>query len=119
MFTDNILLIFATNISISFASDVPICASRQPRVLGVAYNEHLDLTCDVDSNPKDLSFHWAFNNKTRSANYGDNIRYGRPIEQHAYSGDEVGNGYLTSFLSNGTRSVLSYTPGEVTRFCSV
>lgn len=113
---------WSSQFTIAFCSllDAPICATRQPRVLGVAYNERLDLTCDVDSNPTDVNFHWAFNNKTRRAkNYGDNVRYGRPIEKHVYSGDEIGNGYLTSFLSNGTQSILTYTPGEVTRCCNV
>ena len=86
--------------------------------MGVAVNEHLEIACDVKANPMDLSFHWALNNQTRNLNYIDSIQFGGDSptqEQHFYSGDEAGNGYLTSYISNGTRSILTYSPGEVTR----
>jgi hypothetical protein len=99
-----------------FFSDTPICASTQPSVLGVATNEHLEISCEVDANPTELKFHWAFNNNTRNVNYHDDIRFaGTMQKQNIYSGDEAGNGYLTSYISNGTRSILTYSPGEVTR----
>ena len=95
-------------------SDSPICSSWQPNVVGVAFDEHLELTCNVDSNPKDLSFHWAFNNGSRNVNYVHN-KNALP-KPKVYSGNEDGNAYLTSFTSNGTQSVLTYSPAEVTRY---
>ena len=83
--------------------------------MGVAVNEHLEISCDVDANPKDLKFHWAFNNKSRNMNFHDNNRFKGSIEkQSSYLGGEAGNGYLTSYISNGTRSILTYSPGQVT-----
>ena len=97
-------------------SDAPICASVQPTVLGVAANEHLEIACDVEANPNDLKFHWTFSNRTRNMNYNEDFRYSGSIQKRQFnSEDETGNGYLTSYLSNGTRSILTYSPGEVTR----
>ena len=97
-------------------SDAPICASVQPTVLGVAANEHLEISCDVDSNPKELKFHWSFSNKTRNMNYNEDFRFSGSIQKRQFNPEEeAGNGYLTSYISNGTRSILTYSPGEVTR----
>ena len=49
-------------------------------------------------------------------NYNEDFRYSGSIQKRQFnSEDEAGNGYLTSYLSNGTRSILTYSPGEVTR----
>ena len=91
--------------------DSPICTSIQPTVLGVAKNEHLEISCDVDANPKDLKFHWTFNNKTRNINYqNEDTRFSK----QSNSANEAGNKPLTSYITNGTRSTLTYTPGQVT-----
>ena len=91
--------------------DAPICTSIQPTVLGVAKNEHLEISCDVDANPKDLKFHWTFNNKTRNINYqNEDTRFSK----QSNSANEAGNKPLTSYITNGTRSILTYTPGQVT-----
>ena len=82
----------------------------------MAANEHLEIACDVEANPNDLKFHWTFSNRTRNMNYNEDFRYSGSIQKRQFnSEDESGNGYLTSYLSNGTRSILTYSPGEVTR----
>ena len=93
--------------------DAPICTSIQPTVLGVAKNEHLEISCDVDANPKDLKFHWTFNNKTRNINYqNEDTRFSSSKQSN--SANEAGNKHLTSYITNGTSSILTYTPGQVT-----
>lgn len=55
-------------------------------MFGVAAMENMNLVCDVNAFPKDLTFHWRFNN----------------------SGDEEFD--LDNFMSNGTRSILTFSP---------
>ena len=58
---------------------------------GVASLETMNLVCDVHALPGNLVFHWRFNNSN-----GDLIN---------------GGDYdLQRFVSNGTRSVLSFSP---------
>ncbi|CAB4068301.1 unnamed protein product [Lepeophtheirus salmonis] len=64
----------------------PVCVQKDTTVFGVAMLDTLELTCDVKAHPTDLAFHWRFNSSL------------------ALTGD------LRSFVSNGTRSILSYTP---------
>lgn len=52
----------------------------------MALQESLELVCDVLARPKDLKFHWSFNNSAE---------------------DERS---LSSYVSNGTRSVLTFSP---------
>ena len=68
-----------------FLSDTPMCSNGEARIFGVALLERLELSCDVTGHPMDLSFHWHFNNSV----------------------DEID---LTQFVSNRTRSVLTFSP---------
>ena len=47
--------------NIFYFSDSPICGFGEPRVVGVAMMETVDLVCDVVSNPNRLVFHWNLN----------------------------------------------------------
>ncbi|TRY72468.1 hypothetical protein TCAL_04760 [Tigriopus californicus] len=64
----------------------PVCSHSEPNMFGVAAMENMNLVCDVNAFPKDLTFHWRFNN----------------------SGDEEFD--LDNFMSNGTRSILTFSP---------
>jgi hypothetical protein len=48
-------------------TDSPVCGSNEPRVVGVALMESIELTCNVVSNPDQLVFHWSFNNSMEGA----------------------------------------------------
>jgi len=81
-------------------------------VIGVAFTESIALTCDVDSNPTDLSFHWAFNHTTEAEPDAD----GNGDEDSRFREPEPA---LLSYVSNGTRSVLNYTPGPKREYGTV
>ncbi|XP_049785943.1 nephrin-like [Schistocerca cancellata] len=44
----------------------PTCKPNQSRVIGVAKNERANISCEVEANPADVSFQWAFNNSADS-----------------------------------------------------
>ncbi len=52
-------------ILLSFA-DAPFCKPNQTKVYGIAKNEIVNITCEVEANPLDLVFHWKFNNSAET-----------------------------------------------------
>lgn len=42
--------------------DAPFCKLNQTRIYGIAKNEVVNITCEVEANPTDLIFRWKFNN---------------------------------------------------------
>ena len=61
----------------------PVCRASQKSTYGVGRNEVVQVSCDVDADPSNVSFKWHINNSDISTE-------------------------LKSFTSNGTRSVSSY-----------
>ena len=68
----------------------PVCRSGQKNTYGVARNEVISVTCDVDADPPSVTFKWHINNSDISSE-------------------------LKSFTSNYTRSVASYTASTGSR----
>ena len=68
--------------------DAPACRKTEKEVYGVARDETVNVTCEVDSDPTELTFRWTLNNTV------DNIE-------------------LHDFKSSGVISILSYTPKSV------
>lgn len=64
----------------------PICKSGQRMVYGAGANERLQVTCDVDSDPKNVSFKWFFNDLLNE---------------------------IKTFSSNETRSIVTYVLSSV------
>ncbi|GFW45057.1 ig-like domain-containing protein [Trichonephila clavipes] len=63
----------------------PTCKPNQRDLFGVAREEVVNITCEVDSDPQDVTFRWTLNNS-------------------------VENTELHTFESSGAMSVLTYTP---------
>ncbi|KAI1287422.1 Neural cell adhesion molecule 2 [Halotydeus destructor] len=63
----------------------PVCRSSQKILYGAARHEQVKVLCEVDADPADVTFHWAFNNSN------ENI--------------EVAN-----FVTEGLTSVATYVP---------
>ena len=64
----------------------PVCRPGQTVIYGVARNEIVNVTCDVDAEPNDnIKFKWIFNNSME-------------------------NFEIRSAISNGSRSEVSYAP---------
>ncbi|GBM06337.1 hypothetical protein AVEN_121380-1 [Araneus ventricosus] len=63
----------------------PVCKLSDPKVYGVARAEVVNVTCEVEADPPDVNFRWALNNTLEVVN-------------------------LQKWWSEGSRSVLSYTP---------
>ncbi|RWS30953.1 sidestep protein-like protein, partial [Leptotrombidium deliense] len=63
----------------------PICKSSQNVPLAVARNEVTHIVCEVEADPTNVSFKWFLNNSSETME-------------------------IRSFNSNGTRSVVSYSP---------
>ncbi|GIY62522.1 uncharacterized protein CDAR_23861 [Caerostris darwini] len=63
----------------------PVCKLSDPKVYGVARTEVVNVTCEVEADPPDVNFRWALNNTLEVVN-------------------------LQNWWSEGSRSVLSYTP---------
>jgi hypothetical protein len=61
----------------------PVCRASQKTTYGVGRNEVVQVSCDVDADPSNVSFKWHINNSDISTE-------------------------LKSFTSNGTRSLSSY-----------
>ena len=64
----------------------PVCKSGQKLTYGAAPNEKIHVSCDVDSDPKNVSFRWFFNDLLNE---------------------------IKSFHSNDTRSIVSYVLSSV------
>lgn len=64
----------------------PVCKTAQKSTYDVALNELVQVSCDVDSDPKNVSFKWFFNDSLNE---------------------------IKSFSSNETRSVASYVPSSI------
>lgn len=47
-------------------TDAPFCKPNQTRVYGIAKNELVNITCEVEANPADLTFRWKFNNSAEN-----------------------------------------------------
>ncbi|XP_054258720.1 nephrin-like [Macrosteles quadrilineatus] len=65
----------------------PTCKQDRILVVGASRSENLDIVCEVDADPPARSFRWKFNNSGETLNVGQE-----------------------RFSSNGTASVLRYTP---------
>ncbi|XP_054713696.1 nephrin-like [Uloborus diversus] len=63
----------------------PVCKTKPGIVLGVARYETVNVTCDVDADPKDVRFKWTLNNTLENAD-------------------------LQDFISEATSSTVFYTP---------
>ncbi|MPC27924.1 hypothetical protein E2C01_021113 [Portunus trituberculatus] len=68
-------------------ADAPVCAPGQVTRYAVSRNEDAEVTCSVQANPLQATFHWTFNNTA------DMI--------------DVPQG---SFTSSSSHSVITYTP---------
>lgn len=71
-------------INIIFAVS-PACMSGQKRVYGVGKHEEVNVSCEVDADPDDVSFRWIFNNTSETLD-------------------------VITVTSMATKSVASYTP---------
>ncbi|XP_067130534.1 protein turtle-like isoform X2 [Centruroides vittatus] len=66
----------------------PVCKPGQKILYGIARDELMNITCEVEADPEDVTFHWALNNTI------ENIK-------------------INNFTSNGTISILRYTPRKM------
>ncbi|XP_067130560.1 LOW QUALITY PROTEIN: nephrin-like [Centruroides vittatus] len=69
----------------------PICKNPLKSVYGVARDEATEVTCDVEASPENVKFRWSLNNSV------DNIE-------------------ITTHISNGTSSTVTYTPWSVSGY---
>ncbi|KAI5741603.1 hypothetical protein M8J76_015296 [Diaphorina citri] len=67
----------------------PTCKPHQQRVLGVARQEKVNISCEVDANPPDVKFSWTFNNSAETVNVAQ-----------------------AHILRSGTLSVVAYSPNS-------
>ncbi|XP_064455772.1 hemicentin-2-like isoform X2 [Ornithodoros turicata] len=65
----------------------PVCSAKQRTVYPAAAHEMLQVTCEVDSHPEDVTFQWSFRGPERSHD-------------------------VQTFITEGTRSIASYVPRE-------
>ncbi|XP_055937880.1 nephrin-like [Argiope bruennichi] len=72
----------------------PTCKASQKNLYGVARGEDVNITCEVEADPREVSFRWALNNSVEN------------VELH-------------NFTSKGTRSVLTFTPRTMLEFGAV
>ncbi|CAL1291261.1 unnamed protein product [Larinioides sclopetarius] len=63
----------------------PVCKNKAVQVFGVAKQETLNITCELEADPTDVKFHWALNNTVESMD-------------------------VKNFISEGTSSTVFYTP---------
>ncbi|GFY67124.1 ig-like domain-containing protein [Trichonephila inaurata madagascariensis] len=80
-----LVLTCTLNDSTKREKDTPTCRPNQRDLFGVAREEVVNITCEVDSDPQDVTFRWTLNNS-------------------------VENTELHTFESSGAMSVLTYTP---------
>ncbi|XP_071041033.1 cell surface glycoprotein MUC18 isoform X6 [Parasteatoda tepidariorum] len=64
---------------------VPVCKNPAVQIFGVAKQETLNITCELDGDPKEIEFHWALNNTVESME-------------------------VKKFISDGLTSTVYYTP---------
>ncbi|GIY08161.1 ig-like domain-containing protein [Caerostris extrusa] len=67
------------------AEVAPVCKNRAVQVFGVAKQETLNITCELEADPIDVKFHWTLNNTVESME-------------------------VKKFVSEGTSSTVFYTP---------
>lgn len=73
-------------VNILFGQTVsPVCKPSQEIKFGVARNEMVNISCQVDADPDDVKFNWMLNNTLETAE-------------------------IRSFNSNGSTSIVSYVP---------
>lgn len=72
----------------------PTCKASQKNLYGVARTESVNITCEVESDPVDVTFRWALNNS-------------------------IENMELHNFTSDGARSVLTFTPRTMLEFGAI
>lgn len=77
--------------TIAFQTVAPVCRSSQEEVYEVAKNELVEITCQVDADPKDVHYKWLLDNTLET-------------------------GEITSFVSNYTESVAYYVPKYTTSY---
>ena len=84
------LALFSLSLSLSLSLfrillDAPVCSAEQKTLYGVATREPVQVPCDVNADPPQVSFHWTLNNSLKIL----------PIK---------------SFVSSHLRSVATYAP---------
>nr|XP_015925746.2 hemicentin-1 isoform X2 [Parasteatoda tepidariorum] len=72
----------------------PTCKPSKKNIYGLAREEKVNITCEVDSDPADVTFRWALNNSIEN------------VELH-------------NFKSSGSTSIISYMPKSTTDYGSV
>ncbi|XP_054711449.1 nephrin-like [Uloborus diversus] len=72
----------------------PACKPKQKNLYGVARNEAVNVSCEVEADPNDVAFRWALNNSVENLD-------------------------LHNFTSEGTHSVLTYVPRTMLEFGAV
>lgn len=50
----------------SFPLDAPLCKPGQKIIYGAARHEAVRVLCEVESDPREVTFHWQFNNTAES-----------------------------------------------------
>lgn len=68
-------------------ADAPSCKTDRVMVIGASRGESMDVPCEVDADPPAKGFRWKFNNSGETIDIGPE-----------------------RYISNGTASVLRYTP---------
>lgn len=79
---------------ILFLLDAPTCRPSQKNLYGVARTETVNISCEVESDPSDVTFRWALNNT-------------------------VENMELHNFTSDGIKSTLTFTPRTMLEFGAI
>lgn len=69
------------------SADAPGCKTDRVMVIGASRGESMDVPCEVDADPPAKGFRWKFNNSGETIDIGPE-----------------------RYISNGTFSVLRYTP---------
>lgn len=72
-------------IHVTYILDAPVCKHTDPKAYGVARTEVVNVTCEVEADPPEVHFRWSLNNTLETVS-------------------------LPTGWSEGSRSVLSYTP---------
>lgn len=68
-----------------FATDAPLCKPGQKIIYGAARHEAVRVLCEVESDPREVTFHWQFNNTAESLE-------------------------VVTFVNDGTMSTATYIP---------
>ncbi|KAJ8873987.1 hypothetical protein PR048_024827 [Dryococelus australis] len=82
-----VLELFTRNSSLIRVADAPTCRPNQTRVHGVAKQEKVNISCEVEANPSHVTFRWMFNNSAEAV--------------------DVQSPHV---VLEGTSSIVSYTP---------